>query len=83
MIVGVYGMRDPDELNELISKDEILWPCIQNCEGKHSRAWGVSRWPANFLIDQDGVVQLVNKFDEAELSDAINALAREDEDRTN
>ena len=73
MIIGIYGMRDPDELAELISSDQVQWPCIL-CDLKIKRAWGFSKWQANFLIDQHGVVQVVNEFDEAKLSDAISVL---------
>jgi len=77
VIIGVYGMRDPDELAELISSDQVQWPCILG-DLKIKRAWGFSIWPANVLIDQHGVVQVVNEFDEAELTHAIEALAEQD-----
>lgn len=82
-MIGVDGKSEPNELLKLIAAGEVQWPCIRNWESDviPSTDWGVSTWPANFLIDQKGVVQKVNVFDEPTLTASISELLRKHESK--
>lgn len=80
-MVGVFGVSDEDELRQLIETEAVTWPCLfwKPSDPPPALKWGVRDWPANFLIDRQGVVRAVNQFDPQELTELINDLLHQPE----
>lgn len=74
--MGVFGGTDFDAFAKPYGPDGISWPWLRNASATSilSEDWGVARYPANFLVDGDGVVQAVNVFDPDQMKDAVKQL---------
>ena len=74
--MGVFGVSEEAELRRLFETKQVTWPCFywMPSDPPPALTWGVRDWPANFVIDRQGVVRAVNLFDEPKLAKLINEL---------
>ena len=75
-LIGACGRTD--ELRAAIESGGVTWPSFDcdQCENSPAETWGVSRWPANILIDKNGIVQAVNEFGKDALEARIAGLLK-------
>lgn len=78
VLLGVNNDDNPDDAIAVIQAKKMDWP-IWKTSGYHDdicKNWGVSRWPAVFVIDMIGVVRYANVRAE-ELDAAVETLLAE------
>jgi peroxiredoxin len=79
VLVGVNSDDDVAKVREAIRKHEITWRSWKDGQGGPiATRWGVSAWPAVYLLDSAGTIRYKNVHGR-ELDEAIEALLKKAE----
>lgn len=76
VLFGISLERTPEQLRDLIEREEFTWPIIYERDRVNTAAYDVVAIPAIYLIDHEGVVRFKHIRDTL-LNRAIRKLLRE------
>jgi thiol-disulfide isomerase/thioredoxin len=60
-LIGINGDSNRDDAKRAVEKEKMTWPSFWNKNGSDGvipNAWNVRGWPAVFVLDANGVIQL-------------------------
>ena len=58
-LVGINSDKDRDSLSRFLDANQVKWTNVVDggTDGATARAWRIDSWPANFLVDGNGVIR--------------------------
>jgi hypothetical protein len=82
VLLGVNCDREVETIQQVSFRDQLNWRNWWNggAKGPFTAQYGVTSWPATFVLDADGVIRYRNLKGPA-LEQAVEALVRETEQR--
>jgi len=78
-LLGINTDKERNELKKVLAQEKITWRSWWNgggTEGPITREWGISSYPAIFVLDQKGVIRYRDVRGE-DLDKAVDALLKE------
>ena len=79
-LLGINTDKDRNELKKVLAQEKITWRSWWNgggTEGPITREWGISSYPAIFVLDQKGVIRFKNNLPPKVMDRVVNQLLKE------